>query len=383
MERSEKREKGMLSREQEEEENEEVLVVSLRQEDQEELEVVQQLLRTGADMTLCNSSQQTALHVSPPELQGKVLGWMSRPHLPPQAQLLQAAWQGDLYSLQNLLEVSHTDAASMTLLALDKYSCEDLDSEFGDSDVELDLESLYPNQSTAASPTHQPTQQHSFLLYSHTGEVLDSPGYPLPSDHHKELSQDKGIPLCFQNAMETLRDIRQAYQDTGRGSRGGLSLPSLNDNSRRWSHLDLHPSPLSGLLSTRTTCLPVPPSHRQRTRSVVAASPSSPGLLSVVESSQLSQSAPSIMEPLLCSNTMIQARAHVQSPLTWSFASYASQNTQVVGATRQKAQEYCGSISTKTPCSPEAHQPEPPLLQDPAEEREAFLGEPTHRPADH
>ncbi|KAE8277213.1 hypothetical protein D5F01_LYC24940 [Larimichthys crocea] len=346
-------------------------------------EVVQQLLRTGADMTLCNSSQQTALHVSPPELQGKVLGWMSRPHLPPQAQLLQAAWQGDLYSLQNLLEVSHTDAASMTLLALDKYSCEDLDSEFGDSDVELDLESLYPNQSTAASPTHQPTQQHSFLLYSHTGEVLDSPGYPLPSDHHKELSQDKGIPLCFQNAMETLRDIRQAYQDTGRGSRGGLSLPSLNDNSRRWSHLDLHPSPLSGLLSTRTTCLPVPPSHRQRTRSVVAASPSSPGLLSVVESSQLSQSAPSIMEPLLCSNTMIQARAHVQSPLTWSFASYASQNTQVVGATRQKAQEYCGSISTKTPCSPEAHQPEPPLLQDPAEEREAFLGEPTHRPADH
>lgn len=66
-------------------------------------QVVQRLLRTGADMTLCNSSQQTALHVSPPELQGKVLGWMSRPHLPPQAQLLQAAWQGDLYSLQNLL----------------------------------------------------------------------------------------------------------------------------------------------------------------------------------------------------------------------------------------------------------------------------------------
>ncbi|KAG8000787.1 Mitogen-activated protein kinase kinase kinase 19 [Nibea albiflora] len=338
MERSEKSEKRMLNREQEEEENKEVLVVSLRQEDREELEVsetedekdqvpaglitaccksmtevVQRLLRTGADMTLCNSSQQTALHVSPPELQGKVLGWMSRPHLPPQAQLLQAAWQGDLHSLQNLLAqtdgldvnvpngdgatavmlavrdidlfegmetplpvgtqtcgsgqgtsgtlgvrehifailytayllvhascpfvfdlshlplnfsisdlrvrdrsgcsaphhaaninsplkeeiihmmvgaLSHTDAASMTLLALDKYSCEDLDSEFGDSDVELDLESL----STAASPTHQPTptQQHDFLLYSHTGEVLDSPGYPLPSDHHKELSHGKG-----------------------------------------------------------------------------------------------------------------------------------------------------------------------------------------------
>ncbi|KAM9346890.1 mitogen-activated protein kinase kinase kinase 19 [Symphorus nematophorus] len=101
--------------------------------------------------------------------------------------------------------------------------------------------------------------------------------------------------------METLRDIRQAYQDAGRGSRGGLSLPSLNDNSRQWS--------------TRTSCLPVPPRHRQRTRSVVAVSPSSSGLLSVAESSHLSQSAPSIMEPLLCSNIMIQARAHIQTRL--------------------------------------------------------------------
>ncbi|XP_051260812.1 uncharacterized protein map3k19 isoform X2 [Dicentrarchus labrax] len=414
----------MLKREEEEEE-ENVLVESLRQEveGQEELqvsdtedeegstplitachkgmtEVVQRLLRGGADMTLCNYSQQTALHTSPPELQGKVLGWMLRPHLPPQAQLLQAAWQGDLHSLQNLLAqtdgvdvnvpnsdgvtavmlavrdidlfegivtllpweyrpvevvkellglsvdlrvrdhsgcsaphyaaninsplkeeiihmlveaLSHTDAAPMSLLALDKYSCQDLDSEFGDSDVELDLETLYPNQSTAASPTQTPTQQHHFLLYSHTGEVLESPGYPPLSENHKDLSQDKGIPLCFQNAMETLRDIRQAYQDTGRGSRGGLFLPSLSDNHRRWSHLD--PAPSSGLLSTRTSCLPVPPRHRQRTRSVVVASPSSPGLLSVAESSQLSQSAPSIMEPQLCSNTMIQARAHIQTRL--------------------------------------------------------------------
>ncbi|XP_029314519.1 uncharacterized protein map3k19 [Cottoperca gobio] len=107
--------------------------------------------------------------------------------------------------------------------------------------------------------------------------------------------------------METLRDIRQAYRDAGRGSRGGLSLPSLGDSSRRWSHLDPAPSP--GLLSTRTSCMPVAPKHRQ---SVVTASPSSSSLLSVAEPSQLSQSAPIIMEPLLCSNTMIQARAHIQ-----------------------------------------------------------------------
>ncbi|XP_039884316.1 uncharacterized protein LOC120731371 [Simochromis diagramma] len=66
-------------------------------------EVVQQLLRTDADLTLCNFSQQTALHISPPELREKMVRWMSRPHLPPQAQLLQAAWQGDFHSLQHLL----------------------------------------------------------------------------------------------------------------------------------------------------------------------------------------------------------------------------------------------------------------------------------------
>ncbi|XP_049449742.1 uncharacterized protein map3k19 isoform X1 [Epinephelus fuscoguttatus] len=425
--RGQKRSEDEMLRTEKEEDNEEVLVVTLGQEvesqgevdvcdaeDEEEqgstplmaacrtgmTEVVQRLLRAGADVTLCNRSQQTALHISPPELQGKLLGWMSRHHLPPQTQMLQAAWQGDLHSLQHLLAqtdgvdvnvpncegvtavmlavrdidlfegmaallpwehrpvevvkellglgadlrvrdhsgcsallyaaninsplkeeimhmmdeaLSHTDAATMSLLALDKYSHQDLESEFGDLDEELDLENLYYNQPTAASPTHTPTHQHSFLLYSHTGEVLESPENPPLSDHHKGLSQDKGIPLCFQNAMETLRDIRQAYQDAGRGSRGGLSLPSLADNSRRWSHLDPAPSP--GLLSTRTPCLPVPPTHRQRTRSVVAASPCSPALLSVAEPSQLSQSAPSIMEPLLCSSTMMQARAHIQSRL--------------------------------------------------------------------
>ncbi|KAK5861402.1 hypothetical protein PBY51_022802 [Eleginops maclovinus] len=364
-------------------------------------QVVQQLLSFGADVTLCDYSQQTALHISSPELQGKVLGWMMRPHLPPQAHLLQAAWQGDLHSLQHLLAqtdrvdvnvtnsdgvtavmlavrdidlfedlatqfpwehrpvevvkellvlspdlrvrdhsgcsalhyaanissplkeeiihmmveaLSRTDADSMSPLALDKYSSQDSDSEFGDSDIELDLESLFPSRSAAASPTQTPTHQNGFVLYSHTGEVLESPGYSPLSNQHKDLSQDKGIPLCFQNAMETLRDIRQAYQDTGRASRGGLSLPHLGDKSRCWSHQD--PSPSPGLLSTRISCMPVPPKHRRkRTTSVVAAYLSSPSLLSVAEPSLLSQSAPSILEPLLCSNTVMQARAHIQSRL--------------------------------------------------------------------
>ncbi|XP_076018010.1 mitogen-activated protein kinase kinase kinase 19 [Genypterus blacodes] len=46
-----------------------------------------------------------------------------------------------------------------------------------------------------------------------------------------------------------------------------------------------------------------------------APSPSNTGLLSVSQACQLSQSAPCIMEPLLQSNTVIQARAHIQTRL--------------------------------------------------------------------
>ncbi|XP_062257868.1 serine/threonine-protein kinase PRP4 homolog isoform X2 [Platichthys flesus] len=361
-------------------------------------EVVQRLMRTGADVTLCNRSQETALHVLPAELQGKVLGWMTRPHLPPQARLLQASWQGDMHTLQQLLSdgldvdvpnrdsvtavmlavrdidlfqsmvtplpwdhrpvevvrtllgrsadlqvrdqsgcsalhyaasihsplkeeiihmmvesLHHTDAAPGSPLSSDESSFQDLDSEFEDSDIELDIESLRPPPSTAASPTPTHSLQLPGPLYSHTGEVLESPGCPPPSDNHKDLSQDKGIPLCFQNAMDTLRDIRLAYQDAGKGGRG-LSLPSLDNSSRRLSHVD--PAASCGLMRTRTPCIPAPPTPRPRTRSVVvAACPSSPGRLSVAEPSQLSRSAPSLMEPLLCSNTMMQARAHIQTRL--------------------------------------------------------------------
>ena len=63
----------------------------------------------------------------------------------------------------------YADTASVSLLALDKYSRQDLDSEFGESDVEFELESLYPDRSTAASPTQTPIHPDGILLYSHTG----------------------------------------------------------------------------------------------------------------------------------------------------------------------------------------------------------------------
>ncbi|XP_029967390.1 mitogen-activated protein kinase kinase kinase 19 isoform X2 [Salarias fasciatus] len=112
--------------------------------------------------------------------------------------------------------------------------------------------------------------------------------------------------------MEMLRDVRQSYHDTEKGNRG-VSLPSLSTSGGHWGNVD--PSLSAGLLSARTSCQPIPPTNRPRTRSVVVSSTPSYCLLSVAESTQLSQSAPSVMEPLLCSNTMMQARAHVQTRL--------------------------------------------------------------------
>ncbi|XP_068186393.1 uncharacterized protein [Antennarius striatus] len=245
-------------------------------------EEVRRLLRAGADVTLCDSSQQTALHFCPPELLGKVLGWMLRPDLPPQTQLLQASWQGDLPTLNTLLadgvdvdvpngdgvtavmlavrdidlfegmmtslpweyrpvEVvkellgvsadlrvrdlcgftapdyaanirsslkeeilhmmaeaqSHIDAAS---IVLDTYSCQNSDSELGDSDVELDLESLSPDRWTPASPSKTLTPHHQDR--SRVGEVLVSPCSP-PADDLGGSSSGKDSVEDLWGTMQT------------------------------------------------------------------------------------------------------------------------------------------------------------------------------------
>lgn len=64
-------------------------------------------LERGADATLCNHSNQTALHVSQPALEGELLSALIR-DLPHQMQLSDAAWRGDPCSLQDLM-VSSSD----------------------------------------------------------------------------------------------------------------------------------------------------------------------------------------------------------------------------------------------------------------------------------
>ncbi|XP_048094400.1 death-associated protein kinase 1 [Alosa alosa] len=64
--------------------------------------IMHTLLEHAADVTLCNQSNQTAMHVCHPKLQEELLLAMFRP-LPPQAQLRQACWQGNLHLLQHWL----------------------------------------------------------------------------------------------------------------------------------------------------------------------------------------------------------------------------------------------------------------------------------------
>lgn len=62
-------------------------------------QVVVLLLIAAAVVTQCAHNRRTALHECPPELREKVV----RSDLPPQVELLQATWQGDVHSVQPLL----------------------------------------------------------------------------------------------------------------------------------------------------------------------------------------------------------------------------------------------------------------------------------------
>ncbi|XP_010604486.1 mitogen-activated protein kinase kinase kinase 19 isoform X6 [Fukomys damarensis] len=64
-------------------------------------EVVRLLLEKGADITLCNYSNQTAVHVANCDIQRQLLAVNGVKA--PQMQLLQSSWQGDLEQLQHLL----------------------------------------------------------------------------------------------------------------------------------------------------------------------------------------------------------------------------------------------------------------------------------------
>ncbi|XP_053568491.1 mitogen-activated protein kinase kinase kinase 19 [Bombina bombina] len=70
-------------------------------------EAVSLLLEHGADVTLCNYSNQTAVHVANDDIKKLLLSAVKRTSYP-QLQLAQAAWQGDLEIVQQLLETDQS-----------------------------------------------------------------------------------------------------------------------------------------------------------------------------------------------------------------------------------------------------------------------------------
>ncbi|XP_073503384.1 mitogen-activated protein kinase kinase kinase 19 [Phyllobates terribilis] len=69
-------------------------------------EVILLLLERGADVTLCNFANQTAVHVAEAGTRAQLLAAVTRTAFP-QLSMMQAAWQGDLERIQHLLSAGH------------------------------------------------------------------------------------------------------------------------------------------------------------------------------------------------------------------------------------------------------------------------------------
>ncbi|KAJ8351604.1 hypothetical protein SKAU_G00230800 [Synaphobranchus kaupii] len=318
------------------------------------------LLEKGADMTLCNHNDQTAVHLSGPLLQGALLAAVSsRPS--PQAQLLCAAWWGDLHSLHNLLaqkeqvdvNIQNGDGLTPLMLAVRDvdlfegletqmtweyrpvevvaellglqpalavcdqrghcalYYAAQVKSALREELIQLLLESLSqsvpigldldccdPGELSENSPDSPLT--HSFLIQA----TANTEGYTSQTG----FKTDQRVPLSFQTAAETLRDMRQEYQELEERSSRGTSLPSLWDRGRRADKLCTLDTGQSLSKMKGRSSLPATP------RAAGKGEPA-PASLTGPHPPQLTQSAPVLMEPLLDTGSLHRVRAHIQTRL--------------------------------------------------------------------
>ncbi|KAI1884924.1 hypothetical protein AGOR_G00214900 [Albula goreensis] len=307
-------------------------------------QVVHFLLEKGADVTLCNHDDQTAVHLSGSVLQGELLAAATR-CLSPQAQLLCAAWRGDLHSLQNLLKepldvnTQNRDGLTPLMLAVRDV---DLFEGLGTlmvweyRPVEVVRELLHhqaalsvcdhrgrcalhyaaqtPPQIHLSHPSPrvslcslQPKQR---ILLSHQNAHLslrtEKPG--MGYTRQTGFETDQRISLSFHTAAETLKAMRQEYQELEDRNSQGVSLPSLWDRGRRGDRLCSLDTGQGQVKMTGRSCQPMTPRAGGRGDSL------NPNL-TAPHPPQLSQSAPLLGEPLLDSGSMLRVRAHIQTRL--------------------------------------------------------------------
>ncbi|XP_016335731.1 mitogen-activated protein kinase kinase kinase 19-like [Sinocyclocheilus anshuiensis] len=272
------------------------------------------LLKRGADATLCNSSNQTALHVSQPALQGELLTAMIR-DVPHQKQLSLAAWRGDLCCLQDLmaqadlLELNKQNRDGLTPLMLavrdvDLFEGFETPWEYQPVEVVKELMSFPVDMKILDGRGHtalwyvsqiKTTKKEELFHIMDSSMQTDSDGMKKDSaeiimaqKNHADIHQDNRI--CVEGWMEPKIDIRQDGRDERKRSSRTSSLPSLWNNRKDWGKIrSLHPS-----LSLTSSSIPVLPAAHV---------------------TQLSKSAPMLMDPLLHASVLLQARTNIHNRL--------------------------------------------------------------------
>ncbi|XP_077071304.1 uncharacterized protein map3k19 isoform X2 [Siphateles boraxobius] len=309
------------------------------------------LLERGADATLCNHSNQTALHVSQPALQREMLMAMMS-GIPHQRQLSLAAWWGDLYCLQDLmartdlmdLNKQNRDGLTPLMLAVrdvDLFEGLEMPWDYQPVEVVKELVSLQVDTRILDRSGHtalwyvsqikstkkedlcrimESSMQTVFVLYFgdtiftcldvsnwSTSPVVHSSCPPtrdcctpvsdkmkkesaeiiIAQKNNADIHQDNRI--CFEGCIEPKMDIRQDKDERKRRSRTS-SLPSIWKSRKDWGKIrPLHPS-----LSLTSSSIPVLPA---------------------AHATQLSKSAPMLMNPLLDASVLLKARANIHNRL--------------------------------------------------------------------
>ncbi|KAF5905192.1 mitogen-activated protein kinase kinase kinase 19 [Clarias magur] len=314
------------------------------------------LLERGADVTLCNHSNQTALHVSQPDLQKKLLAALLSP-LTHRAQLLEVAWRGDIHALQRLLfeadsiDVNIQNQNGLTPLML---AVRDVDLFEGFQDtMGLDHDPVKVVKTLLAQSANTDVQDRKgFIVFMYISQIKSSikdellqtiledqaqsvpahvvPGFHFPAERcnhsqsisspnlfstldnvrdakepyayidvqeeDKNVHQDKIIALCLQSTTEPKMNSKAT---------GWTTFPSLKERNKCWTRFGLLYPTSDG--PVKTSLVPIPPRLKEKTKTILETPPAP-------HYSQLSQSAPSLGPldasfllqdslPVLCSRT--------------------------------------------------------------------------------
>ncbi|KAB5576758.1 hypothetical protein PHYPO_G00202160 [Pangasianodon hypophthalmus] len=316
------------------------------------------LLERGADATLCNYNNQTALHVSQPDLQKELLAAMLR-SLAHRAQLLEVAWRGDIHTLQRLLfetdsvdvNIQNQNGLTPLMLAVrdvdlfegfqgtmgwdydppkvvktllaqsanmdiqDQKGCtvltyvSQIKSSMKDELLQIILEHQTQSVPTHVMPefhfpaeccnnSHGLSSPHMFSTLANMKDEEETYAYIAVQEDHKNSHQDKIIALCFRSAMEP---------KTNSKATGWTTLPSLRERNKCWTNFGiLYPT---SDVPVKTSLVPIPPRLTEKTKAILETP-------LVPHFSQLSQSAPSLA--LLDASFLLQVQTNIHNRLSTS-----------------------------------------------------------------